>query len=279
MSQFNDNNYYGSTAAAGAGYMTGSPFGSSSGSPGGLGRKSEISHSLRPLTIHQLLEASQPHTDADWIVDDHEIGQVTVVAYISSVQTQATNSQYLLDDGSGRIEARRWIDSSLEDEPEQSGIVEGAYVRVSGSLKTFGSKRYINATHVRPVKSPNEIYFHILEAMTITLIWERGPPPRPGESPKTVMPKESEAGPSAYSAQSHQVAANDQYAHLPQLHQDILNFMSSQPPGNTGVHVSAIARAVGGQAHEISDALDKIMDDGLVFTTIDESHFQLITRA
>lgn len=49
--------------------------------------------------------------------------QVTMVAYIASVQTQATNSQYALDDGSGRIEARRWIDSSVEDSSEKLGIV------------------------------------------------------------------------------------------------------------------------------------------------------------
>lgn len=49
--------------------------------------------------------------------------QVTVVAYIASIQAQATNSQYVLDDGSGRIEARHWTDSSMEDESEKNGIV------------------------------------------------------------------------------------------------------------------------------------------------------------
>jgi len=39
----------------------------------------------------------------------------------------------------------------------------------------FGNKKYINATHIRPVKSAEEIYFHFLEAMTVTLIWEKGP--------------------------------------------------------------------------------------------------------
>lgn len=91
------------------------------------------------MTIYQLLQASQAHTDADWVLDDQEIGQVgnslytdvqpinyvlqvTIVAYIASVQAQATNSQYMLDDGSGRIEARHWTDSSMEDESEKKGI-------------------------------------------------------------------------------------------------------------------------------------------------------------
>ncbi|KAG6336409.1 hypothetical protein ID866_2682 [Astraeus odoratus] len=267
MSQYND--HYG------GGYMTGgSPYGGG-GSPGGFGRKSEISHSLRPLTIHQVLTASQAHPDADWMLDDTEIGQVTIVAHISSVQSQATNSQYILDDGSGRIEARRWVDSSVEDNSERLGIVEGAYVRVSGSLKMFGDKKYINASHIRPIKSPHEIYFHILEAMTATLMWERGPPPRPGQNAQDIVPKAHQSAASAYSAQSHHIADNDQFAYLPKLHHSIITFMQSQPPSDAGVHVSAIARAVGGDAVSISDALDKLLDEGLVFSTIDESHYKV----
>lgn len=275
MSQFNDNNYYGATT--GGGYMAGgSPYGSTSGSPGGVARKSEIAHSLRPMTIYQLIQASQAHTDADWILDDHEIGQVTIVAYIASVQTQATNSQFMLDDGSGRIEARHWIDSSVDDETEKNGIVEGAYVRVLGSLKTFGSKKYINTNLMRPVSSPAEIYFHLLEAMTVTLIWERGPPARPGQTPQELMSKNNAAASNtAYSTQPT-VVSNDQFSHLPNLHRLIIAFMRSQPPHDEGVHVSAIARAVGGDAVTISDAVDKLMDDGLVFATVDDSHFKLI---
>ncbi|KAF8559772.1 replication protein A, subunit RPA32 [Imleria badia] len=252
---------------------TASPYGSTGGSPGGFARKSETAHSLRPMTIHQLIQASQAHTDADWVLDDQEIGQVTIVAYIVSVQAQATNSQYMLDDGSGRIEARHWTDSSMEDESEKNGIVEGAYVRVLGSLKTFGNKKYINTNLIRRIASPAEIYFHLLEAMTVTMIWERGPPPRPGQE---ATPRQNGAGPStAYSAQPT-AASSDQFSHLPQLHRAIISFIQSQPSSAEGIHVGAIARAVGGNAVTISDALDKLTDDGIVYSTADESHFALI---
>ena len=39
-------------------------------------QRTEISQSLRPLTILQLNKASQAHVDADWKVDDIEIGHV-----------------------------------------------------------------------------------------------------------------------------------------------------------------------------------------------------------
>ncbi|KAG1756689.1 replication protein A subunit RPA32 [Suillus paluster] len=274
MSQSND--YYGNSGAGGGGYMTGgSPYGSASGSPGGAGRKTEIAHSLRPLTVLQLLNATQAHSDAEWMLDDTELGQVTVVAHVVSIQSQATNNLYWLDDGSGRIEARHWIDSSIEESGAgPSAITEGSYVRVSGTLKMFGSKRYVNATHIRPVKSSHEIYFHLLEAMTVTLTWAKGAPPRPGQNPS--IPQGPVAGGSAYAAQSHSTAANnDQYSQLPKLEYAIVTFMRNQPSNEEGVHVGAIARAVGGNAVTINNALDKLMDDGLVFTTIDDSHFKL----
>ncbi|OAX41970.1 replication protein A, subunit RPA32 [Rhizopogon vinicolor AM-OR11-026] len=273
------NDYYGNTGGGGGGFLAGgSPYGSTSGSPGGAGRKSEIAHSLRPLTAFQLLNATQAHSDAEWMLDDTELGQVTIVGHVVSIQSQATNNLYWLDDGTGRIEARHWIDSSVE-ETGSNAITEGSYVRVSGSLKMFGNKRYVNANHIRPVKSPHEIYFHLLEAMTVTLIWQRGPPLRPGQNPSTTVPpavSSNVTGSSAYTAQSHTAAANNsQFSHLPKLQYAIVTFIQSQHANEEGVHVGAIARAVGGTAVTISNALDTLMDDGLVFTTIDDSHFQI----
>jgi hypothetical protein len=51
---------------------------------------------------------------------------------------------------------------------------ENTYVRVTGNLKTFGNKRYINAQHIRPSTNPHELYFHLGEAMVTNLMIERG---------------------------------------------------------------------------------------------------------
>jgi replication factor A2 len=117
---------------------------------------------------------------------------VTVVGQVVSIQKQATNCVYLVDDGTGRIEARHWVDSTNEDEGSKWGGIEYAplhpqnyilleipyrerrYVRVTGGLKNFGKKRYINATHIRDMKDPHETYFHILEAIAVTLMIDRG---------------------------------------------------------------------------------------------------------
>jgi len=252
----------------------GSPF-SASGSPGG-GRRTEISQSLRPLTVMQLNKASQAHVDAEWRVDDVEIGQVTIVGQVVSIQSQTTNCVYTIDDGTGRIEARQWIDSSSEEETSKwRGIEEEKYARVTGSLKSFGKKRYINANHIRNVKDSHEIYFHTLEAIAVNLTIERGPPSNPSSALQT-KPAGS-TGMSAYGTQTNTTGVNDQFSHLPNLQRSIVRFIMSQPTREEGIHVGMIAQAVGNGIgpSTISDALDKLLNNGDVYTTIDDSHFNV----
>jgi len=47
-------------------------------------------------------------------------------------------------------------------------------VRITGALKMFGNKRYINVTHLRASTDPHELYYHILESIAVTLMAERG---------------------------------------------------------------------------------------------------------
>ncbi|KAI0689782.1 hypothetical protein BC835DRAFT_1407741 [Cytidiella melzeri] len=249
-----------------------SPAGSTSGSPGGAIKRSGITQSLRPTTIKQLRQATQAHADADWVIDDMEIGPVTVVAMVIKISPQATNCMYDLDDGTGTIQARHWVDSTRAN--DDNTISEQMYVRVMGNLKSFGNSRFINANHIRPVADEHEPYYHTLEACTVTMIMQRGPPPRPGQEFKPPVNGKAN-GTSAYTAQGGTAVAQDKYAHLPPIQRNIINFILSQPNHTEGVHIAAIARAAGGNAHAISAALDSLMDDGHVYTTCDENHFDV----
>ncbi|TFK91040.1 replication protein A subunit RPA32, partial [Polyporus arcularius HHB13444] len=280
-----DSPFYG---GGGGGYLSqGSPFGSGGGSPGGSTRPA-TSHSIRPVTLRQLAEASQEHSDAPWKIGEQEVGQVMVVAAVLSVQAQTTNVVYLLDDGTANYEARQWVDPNSDDETKRE-ISESSYVRVLGSLKMFGQKRYITATHIREIAREtvaDELMHHIANVATTELIFERGPPPRPSEGGvvKNANAVNTGSAPSAsaYTAGARSTANNNAYASLSPLQRQIVDFMLSQPKTDEGIHVAAIARHVAssggvGDANLIrllsSKALDELMDDGHVYTTIDESHF------
>jgi len=149
------------------GYVQGSP----SGEGGSLAKKA-TSHSLRPVTIKQLLASTQAHGDAEWMLDDCEVNHVTAVAHVLNVTVNPTNNVFELGDGTGRIEARHWVDASTEgDEGKTNGVADHMYARVTGTLKQFGTKKYLNVAHIQPVTDPHEIIFHFFEAVYVTIVF------------------------------------------------------------------------------------------------------------
>lgn len=79
-------------------------------------------NTLRPVTIRQILNAEQPHPDADFTLDGAELGQLTFVAVVRNVSRNATNVAYSVEDGTGQIEVRQWLDSSSDDSSKTSDI-------------------------------------------------------------------------------------------------------------------------------------------------------------
>jgi len=207
--------------------------------------------------------------------ENTELGHVTLVAHVVSVQKQATNCVYMLDDGTGTLEARHWSDSVSQDgEDNQDEVVPKTLARVTGNIKTFGSRKYINASQIQPVRDSHEIFFHLLDVIAVQLTFDRG------SQGSHMAAQTSAAGGkstlSAYSAaQGHQSGAKDEYSHLPPVPRSIVLFMQNQPQRPEGVHVSHIAKAVGADAESIEQALERLMDDGIIFSTINETHFQI----
>lgn len=48
------------------------------------------------------------------------------------------------------------------------------YARVTGTLKQFGTKKYLNLAHIQPVTDPHELFFHLFEAGYVTMVYSRG---------------------------------------------------------------------------------------------------------
>jgi len=259
------NPYY---TGGGGGFVSGSPFGSQ-GSPGMGGRKPPP-QSLRPATIRQILMAQQAHSDAEFLIDDSEVTQLTLVAQVVDIISQATNVVYVLDDGTGRIDGRQWLTDIQESESgNPNGIVEKGYVRIVGPLKSFGNKRHISVQRIRPVDNYHEVLFHLTEALSVHLLLTRGPP-------GGVPAQGQQAGHGAYMAGG--ASAVDKDADLTPLQKAIVRFIQNNPGGKEGVNVAAIARgAMPNQTSAaISDAIDVLMERGVIYTTIDENHFECV---
>ncbi|KAF5228920.1 hypothetical protein FOXYS1_15967, partial [Fusarium oxysporum] len=92
--------------------------GSQQGSQGGAGGKSYQDESLRPVTIKQILDAEEAYAGADFKIDGSPVTQITFVGQIRKIQPQPTNITLNIDDGTGMIEVKKWIDVDKQDDAD-----------------------------------------------------------------------------------------------------------------------------------------------------------------
>ncbi|KAF7196574.1 Replication factor A protein 2 [Pseudocercospora fuligena] len=258
--------------AAGGGFMPGSQ-----GEGSASNKRSYGKDTLRPVTIKQLIDAHHPHPDAEhFMIDDSETTQVTFVAQVRNISTQTTNVTYKLDDGTGTIEVKVWVDAeaaSMEDGKQK--VVEQGHARVWGRLKQFNNKRHVGAQFIRPIQDLNEISYHLLEATVVHLHYTKGP----------VEHLQANGG----AQQSNGMGYGQQngmsnggggdaggMAGLSPTARKVYSALRNTTQTNEGLHAQVIAQQVGLEISEVMKAGDELMGLGKVYTTVDDLTWALL---
>jgi replication factor A2 len=137
------------------------------------------------VTIKQIIDAEPAYAgDASFRIDGLDVKQVTIVGMVRSISPQTTNITYKIDDGTGVIEVKQWLDADKQQNQDGEGesaspvFKEEDYVRVWGRLKSFSNKRHVGAHVIKPVRDFNEVNYHLLEATYVHLFFTRGGPPQ-----------------------------------------------------------------------------------------------------
>jgi len=270
--QYSTTTSYGAQGGAdGGGFMSGSQQGSQDGG----GSKTYGKDTVRPVTIKQMIEAQQPHPDSEFKIDGSEVTQLSFIGQIHKIESQATNHTYTLDDGTGVIEAKQWID--VEREAAKTLPKEGEYVHVWGRLKAFNNKRTIGVHTLRPVADFNEVSYNFLEATAVHLYFVRGPPAGAGDV-------KNEGGAQGMFVDSFGGGAAPQTngggkklpASLSATAKKVFNLLQSSPQNNEGLHVNMIATQLNMQPNDVFKAGDELLADGLIYTTVDDETWAVL---
>lgn len=251
--------------------------GSQTDSPSG--KKNYGKDTLRPVTIKQLIDAQHTNPDAEFFeIDGTEASQVTFVGQIRNISKQVTNITYRLDDGTGTFEVKVWIDSDAANEdndiPTQKGLVENAYARVWGKLKTFG-KRHVVAHVIRPIQDMNEVNYHLLEATYVHLYFTRGPPDQlkaGGANGSTDAGYGGGAAAGEYNGGGGTRLPATASSHARKVYE----CMSHTPQTNEGLHMQDIATRTGMEINDVLKAGDELQAIGLIYTTVDDHTWALL---
>jgi replication factor A2 len=233
--------------------------------------------SVTPLTCKQLALASQPHSEGVFHVDGHELTQVTLVGQLHEVSEQSTNIVFRIDDGTGVVDARLWVDAASPVAEQRQAWSVGTYVRVYGHLRSYQGSRAVIALRVQPVLDYNEVTFHALQCIAAHLHNTRGPAAGTG----TGTGRATGSGDVLMTTASASATAMTMVTSASMFPSNVHHMVYEVVRGNQterGEGVVEIVQKLKGAADEprIRDALAFLSSEGHIYTTVDEDHFKAV---
>ncbi|KAF2238969.1 replication protein A, subunit RPA32 [Viridothelium virens] len=261
--QYSTTSYGAQGGAGGGGFLNQG----SQESPAGGKQNQYGKDTLRPVTIKQILDAQQPHPDAELKIDGTEASHVTFVGQIRNVSTQATNITYKFDDGTGTVEVKQWIDAdagnAMEMDDSKPKLVENTYARVWGRMKAFNTRRHVGSHAIRPIANMNEVQCHLLEATVAHLHITRGPP--------------ESARPQGATINGDVAQRNAGYAgtgglgSLSPHARRIMQCLQTVEQSNEGLHMHDIAQRLQMDMADVGKGGDELLAQGMIYTTVDDN--------
>jgi replication factor A2 len=132
-------------------------------------RRSYDEQTLIPVTIQMAMNAQPDVSGGDGslvLQDGRPVSTVKIVGAVRSCNEQSTNVLYQLEDGTGLMDVKQWVDDNdctaiLEIRKET--LKENMYVKAIGQIKDYDGKKMIVANMVRPLTTGNELTHHFLE--------------------------------------------------------------------------------------------------------------------
>ena len=206
--------------------------------------------------------------------------QVTFVGQIRNISTQTTHITYKVDDGTGTVEVKAWIDGDSSaseqmevNDPAKTQLVESGYCRVWGRLKAFNNKRHVGAHVIRRINDYNEINYHLLEATAVHLFFTRGPP-----NNTTAFGENGNNATNGAIAPGHQeVGMNGRpIPAMSPVARRMYNALRDTPQSNEGLHVQMLASQLGVGISDVHKAAEELIGIGLAFTTVDDNTWALL---
>lgn len=230
------------------------------------------------MTIKQLLDLEEAYPGADFLIDGHPITQVTIVGQVRSVNPQSTNITYRLDDGTGTMDVKKWVDPDKQEDAEPKFELD-QWVRVWGRLKAFNQKRHVGAHFIRAIDRFDEVNYHLLEASYVHLYYTKGPlGGDPQQQQQQAGDGNAGAGDSMFVDQPGG-AGGEQSAKLGAcgpVARKVFQFLQNAPGGNEGTHLNLITSGTNLSARDVLNGAEELLQQGLLYTTVDDETWAVL---
>jgi len=216
---------------------------------------------LRPVTIKQIYNAQATISDGPFKLNGKNLDHISVIGKIIKSQTTSIYTAYTIEDGTGSIDVRIWIDTNDNDmELRRSQYGENVYIRVIGSVRNFNNKRSVMAFHIHLIEDYNEITSHFLEVIKINLEGLKND----GNSYDSNSNNQARVLPSFGESQYAPPTTNTNVASgFTPCQEAILNLIKSQTLGEEGMHKETIVSMLRGKfpENELRESIEFLVSD------------------
>merc|ERR1712232_1131291 len=201
---------------------------------------------------------------------------------MGDLSQQAASSEFVLNDGTGRIKAKYFASGS---ENTFSGIDSGRYVSLAAQLRTI-PEPHLSITAARPVRTADEISYHMIECAHSMLKLQRGnvepvtPEKKKVSVPEVdlkVSPPKMEVAATAGLVVSPMTAAAPVAANKAVLTGEAVKKFLQDQTKPEGVSLAELhLHFASNPASEVTALVQKLADSGDAYNTIDDNHFAII---
>ena len=189
-------------------------------------------------------------------MNGEEVHNLTLLGKVVKANVSATTQEYVVDDGTGAVNVKRWVDA--EDESAKGAVAVGQYVRVYGHVRVFQGVRSVIAFNLRPVTDFNEVTHHFLEVNYCNAHnGAAGPSPPPGRGHRVRRYRR---------ARRRRILQRRCVFHL----------QRAQGQDPNGVNIADVVAALNGRFTDaqVREAVESLVNDGHLYSTIDDAHFR-----
>lgn len=251
--------------------------------------RQEEKQSCLPVTVRAIQVATSGKSD-EVQIHGMEPSILILVGTVESMSQQAACTEFVLNDGTGRIRAKYFASGS---ESPFSGIESGKYVSLAAQLRTT-PEPHVSVTAARAVRTADEISYHMIECAHAMLKLQRGnvEPTTPEKKKvsadadmKISPPKMAVDTPAGMAAPPAAMTAPVPVAKVltgDALREAVVDFLKregeTKPEGTSMEQLCAEFASSSKQARaaEIAALIEKLTQNGDVFNTIDECHFSAL---
>jgi replication factor A2 len=196
---------------------------------------------------------------------------VNFIAAIKNVTDASTNIVYEVEDGTGSMDVKQWLDdndSSVVMDMRKDTMKENIYVKVIGQVKEFDGRKMVVANSVRPLSTGNQLTHHYLEVMYISEKFKRADSiVAPAQMPMLATHSlgGNFGGSTPVSAGGHNGSQKNR----------VLALLREHDRGEEGVSIQLCVQMLPDMSEaEIRKAVEMLSEDGDIYSTIDENHYK-----